>query len=116
LPATDVVRGYALDTLDLAEQSPPVESEGARERGAKMADTVYGYGLGTRLAQRESGNLFNDETIEQLFANIWTRPGLSVRDRRLLVIGATAAIGGRPDLIKIQALGGLENKEFTPEQ
>lgn len=116
MPSTDVVRGYALDTLDLSEQSPPIESEDARERGAKMADTVYGYGIGTRLAQREPGNLFNDETIEQLFANIWTRPGLSIRDRRLLVIGVTAAIGGRPDLIKIQALGGLANKEFTAEQ
>ncbi|MCW2685348.1 MAG: hypothetical protein JWR37_238 [Mycobacterium sp.] len=54
-------------------------------------------------------------TFDHLFGEIWSRPGLSVRDRRLLVIGATAAIG-RADLIEIQVTGALVNKELTEEE
>ncbi|MCU1686957.1 MAG: hypothetical protein JWQ81_7696 [Amycolatopsis sp.] len=54
-------------------------------------------------------------TFDHLFGEIWSRPGLSVRDRRLLVIGATAAIG-RADLIRIQVTGALVNKELTGDE
>jgi 4-carboxymuconolactone decarboxylase len=38
-----------------------------------------------------------------------------MRDRRLLVIGATAMLG-RDDLIETQVKGGILNGEFTDEQ
>ena len=44
---------------------------------------------------------FPSKTAEILFGEIWNRPQLSIRDRRLLVIGATAMLG-RADLIEQQ--------------
>ena len=40
---------------------------------------------------------------------------MSIRDRRLLVIGATAMLG-RPDLIETQVRGAIVNAELNPEQ
>ena len=56
---------------------------------------------------------FPSKTAEILFGEIWSRPQLSIRDRRLLVIGATAMLG-RADLIEQQVAGALLNKELTP--
>jgi 4-carboxymuconolactone decarboxylase len=53
--------------------------------------------------------------VNHLFGDIWNRPGLSIRDRRLLVIGATAMMG-RDDLIEIQVKGAILNGELTDEQ
>ena len=82
--------------------------------GAGIMDAVYGPGFSTCLPAHDRDPWLLD-TVEHLFADIWSRPGLSIRDRRLLVLGATAAIG-REDLIRIQARGGLANEEFTTEQ
>lgn len=54
-------------------------------------------------------------TVDHLFGEVWGRPGSSIRDRRLLVIGATAALG-RADLIETQVRGALINNEPTVEQ
>ena len=32
------------------------------------------------------GDTFLDATVEHLFADVWARPGLSVRDRRLITL------------------------------
>lgn len=82
--------------------------------GSSMMDAVYGDGFSKRLPQEDQKPFLLD-TVEHLFADIWSRPGLSVRDRRLLVIGATAALG-RSDLIRIQTLGGLRNGELDETQ
>ena len=42
-------------------------------------------------------------------------PGLSVRDRRLMVFGIAASLG-RADLIEVQLLGALRNGEIEPAQ
>ncbi|PPF87297.1 hypothetical protein C5E07_16705 [Pseudoclavibacter sp. RFBJ3] len=86
----------------------------AWEDGTRVMDAVYGAGFSQRLPEEGRTPLLRD-TVEHLFADIWSRPGLSIRDRRLLVLGATAALG-RADLIRIQALGGLRNGEFDAEQ
>jgi 4-carboxymuconolactone decarboxylase len=54
-------------------------------------------------------------TADHLFADIWTRPGLSVRDRRLLLIGAITA-QGQSDVAKIQINAALHNEELTEQQ
>jgi alkylhydroperoxidase/carboxymuconolactone decarboxylase family protein YurZ len=79
--------------------------------GCKMMREVYGKDQPS--PQMKLGlSPWTDETVGHLFADIWSRPGLSVRDRRLLVIGATAALG-RADLIEIQVNGALENGELN---
>lgn len=117
MPAIDAAREKAYDTLDMEMPVPSTdtEHEESRTRGTQMADLVYGNGLGTRMANHNSDSLYNNFTLDHLFADVWSRPDLSIKDRRLLVMGVTAALG-RADLIKIQARGALENKELTPEQ
>jgi 4-carboxymuconolactone decarboxylase len=84
-----------------------------RRQGLKVMDEVYGAGFADTLPS-EYTPVF-EKTVEHLFGEIWNRPGLSVRDRRLLVIGATAALG-RADLIEIQVRGALANRELSAEE
>jgi 4-carboxymuconolactone decarboxylase len=79
--------------------------------GLKTMDAVYGPGFSKTMP--DVSNPMLKDTIDHLFGEIWSRPGLSIRDRRLLVIGATAALG-RADLIEIQARGALQNDELSP--
>lgn len=58
---------------------------------------------------------FYGMTVEHLFAEIWTRPGLSNRDRRLLLIGALAG-SGQEDVLDIQIPAALANSELTPDE
>jgi 4-carboxymuconolactone decarboxylase len=81
-----------------------------RQSGLDTMDAVYGEGFSARISP--PGTPFLEETVTHLFADVWARPGLSIRDRRLLVIGATAALG-RSDLIRIQATGALTNGELS---
>jgi alkylhydroperoxidase/carboxymuconolactone decarboxylase family protein YurZ len=73
------------------------------ERGTAMLEQVYGPALGAALAAMPPSP-FNEETVNNLFAQVWSRPHLSVRDRRLLVLGATAMMG-RADLVATQVRG-----------
>lgn len=81
--------------------------------GLTMMNEVYGPGFTDNLPAEYIPIL--RDTIGHLFGEIWSRPGLSVRDRRLLVIGATAALG-RADLIEIQVRGALINGELSAEE
>jgi 4-carboxymuconolactone decarboxylase len=80
-----------------------------RQRGLEKMAEVYGWevkdGPGDHFAA----------TVDHLFADIWSRPALSVRDRRLLLLGALTA-QGLDDVAEIQVQGALSNEEFTPEQ
>lgn len=53
-------------------------------------------------------------TVEHLFGDIWQRPGLSMRDRRLLLIGLLVGTGAF-DVIPIQLGGALANDELDAE-
>ncbi len=86
-------------------------TEEAFASGCKMMGEIYGKDFSSPQAKLGQSP-FMDETAGHLFADIWSRPGLSVRDRRLLVIGATAALG-RADLIEVQVKGALENGELN---
>ncbi|WP_067847237.1 carboxymuconolactone decarboxylase family protein [Nocardia lijiangensis] len=84
-------------------------SDTVRQRGlAKMAE-VYGTEF-----QDYPGDHFA-MTADHLFANVWSRPGLTVRDRRLLLLGALTA-QGLMDTAGIQIGAALRNGELTEEQ
>jgi 4-carboxymuconolactone decarboxylase len=51
-------------------------------------------------------------TVDHLFGSIWTRPGLSMRDRRMAVIAVLTA-QGQSDLLEIQVNAVLHNEEMT---
>ena len=77
-----------------------------RQRGLETMASVYGWphvGDGP-------GDFFG-YTVEHLFAEIWNRPGLSFRDRRLLLIGLLVG-RGLHDVVGIQVEAALGNGEL----
>src|SRR5690554_3395241 len=90
------------------------ETDALLAKGLEMMDKVYGPGV-AEMVTATAHLPFPGETVRHQFAEIWSRPGLSIRDRRLLVFGATAMLG-RSDLIEIQVLGALRNGELDDEQ
>jgi 3-hydroxyisobutyrate dehydrogenase-like beta-hydroxyacid dehydrogenase/alkylhydroperoxidase/carboxymuconolactone decarboxylase family protein YurZ len=81
-----------------------------RQRGLDMMRQVYGFDLKDR-----PGDFFA-LTVDHLFADVWTRPGLSLRDRRLLLLGMLAAQGGLEDIGEIQVRAALRNGELGPDE
>src|SRR3546814_17021381 len=92
-------------------------SEDSNDRWAKGLDVVdQVYGPGSREMMKGSEDFpFVAETVNHVFGDIWAMPGLSIRDKRLLVIGATTMLG-RPDLIEVQVGGAIANDELTDAQ
>ncbi len=84
------------------------------QKGCEAIDRVYGAGYSEMMEPFKDGR-FNQEIVTNLFGNLWADEALSIRDKRLMVLGATAMLG-RPDLVETQMLGALENGEFTEDQ
>ncbi|WP_418060376.1 carboxymuconolactone decarboxylase family protein [Pimelobacter simplex] len=66
-----------------------------RARGLRKMEQVYGFDM-----TDGTGDFFR-YTADHLFADIWERPGLTDRDRRLLLIGMLAGQGAA-DVLGIQ--------------
>ena len=66
-----------------------------RARGLRKMEEVYGFDM-----TDGTGDFFA-YTADHLFADIWSRPGLSDRDRRLLLIGLLSGQGAA-DVLGIQ--------------
>lgn len=79
------------------------------ERGRDMMRRVYGWDM-----PDPPGDFFAI-TRDHLFADIWTRPGLDIAQRRLLLIGMLAATG-RFDVLDIQLAAALELGELDAAQ
>jgi 4-carboxymuconolactone decarboxylase len=70
---------------------------------------VYGWEV-----QDGPGDFFG-VTVDHLFADIWSRPGLGLRDRRLLLIGMLAG-QGLTDVAEIQIGAALGNDELDADE
>ncbi|HEV2369636.1 MAG TPA: carboxymuconolactone decarboxylase family protein [Acidimicrobiales bacterium] len=81
-----------------------------RAAGRARMEEVYGFSIDPD----ELANPFHAFTVDHLFGNVWSRPGLDVRDRRLLTIGVLAAMG-RDDLLEVQFESALRRGELTAE-
>ena len=82
------------------------------QRGAEMLKKVY---AGDVVVPPRGAMAFSDLMLESLFAEVWTREQLSMRDRRLILLGAIGALGEK-DTFAIQARAALKNSELTEEQ
>lgn len=78
-----------------------------RRKGLEKMNEVYGWEM-----PNIEGDPFFDLTVDHLFGNIWTRPGLSMRDKRLMTLTVVTAVGNA-DLAEIQANAALANGEIT---
>ena len=66
-----------------------------RRRGLERMEEVYGFEM------TDGAGDFFAITADHLFADIWNRPGLTDRDRRLLLIGLLAG-SNQTDVLTIQ--------------
>lgn len=82
-----------------------------RKKGLEMLQRVY---AGDVVAPPE-GNVFTDIMLEQVFAEVWSRDVLSIRDRRILLLGIIAE-KGEPMTFGIQVKAALKNGELTPAE
>jgi 4-carboxymuconolactone decarboxylase len=87
-----------------------VSSDDRRQQGLQKMNEVYGWEM-----PDIQGDPYFDLTVEHLFGTIWTRPGLSMRDKRLLTLAAVTAVGNS-DLAEIQVNAALHNGEITAEE
>jgi len=83
-----------------------------RQRGIETMKKVY---AGDVVTPPAGVMAFSDLMLEQLFAEVWTRETLSIKERRLVLLGIIGALGER-DTFQIQAKAALKNGELTPEQ
>ena len=88
------------------------EGSARRQAGVEKIKEVYAGDIAT---PPPGASTFADIMLEQLFAEVWTRDVLSMRDRRLLLLGAIAALG-EPMTFSIQAKAAIKNAELTPDQ
>jgi 4-carboxymuconolactone decarboxylase len=83
----------------------------SRARGMAKMQEVYGFSVDPD----QIAGPYVDFTVDHLFGEVWTRPELDIRDRRLMTIGVLAALG-QPQLLEIQFNSALDRDEFTEEQ
>jgi 4-carboxymuconolactone decarboxylase len=76
-----------------------------RRRGLERMEEVYGFDMSDG-----EGDFFR-YTADHLFADIWNRPGLSDRDRRLLLIGLLTGTGAH-DVLTIQVPAALSSGDL----
>ena len=80
-----------------------------RRRGLERMEEVYDFEM------TDGAGDFFGYTADHLFAEIWNRPGLSDRDRRLLLIGLLAGTGGH-DVLTIQIPAAYAKGELTEDE
>ena len=80
-----------------------------RRRGLEKMEQVYGFDM------TDGDGDFFGYTADHLFADIWNRPGLTDRDRRLLLIGLLAG-SNQHDVLTIQIPAALAAGELDEQQ
>jgi len=85
------------------------ELDETRRRGLETMEAVYGFDMS------DGPGDFFAYTADHLFADIWNRPGLTMRDRRLLLIGMLAGRGAT-DVLSIQIPAAHQNGELDDQE
>lgn len=78
-----------------------------RERGKDLMRQVYGWDF-------EPTKEFERQTVDHLFGTIWDQGKLSVRDRRLVLIGLAAG-SGLEDVAGLQLDAAVEKGELDAD-
>jgi 4-carboxymuconolactone decarboxylase len=80
-----------------------------RRKGLEKMNEVYGWEMPDM-----PGDYFA-LTADHLFGTIWSRPGLSMREKRMMTLTCVTALG-ITDLAEIQVNAALHNGELTEEE
>ncbi|HME71312.1 MAG TPA: carboxymuconolactone decarboxylase family protein [Myxococcota bacterium] len=78
-----------------------------RERGVAAFERVMGF-----KPPALPGDVFLDATLDHLFADVWTRPGLSVRDRRIVTLTVLICLGHEATL-KLHLSAAIRTGQLT---
>jgi 3-hydroxyisobutyrate dehydrogenase-like beta-hydroxyacid dehydrogenase/alkylhydroperoxidase/carboxymuconolactone decarboxylase family protein YurZ len=114
VPITDLVRPRMAQVYGGELDGPMPEDN--RLRGRAMMDRTYGPGFNEFVSDEQADAVASvGGTIDYLFPQVWARPHLTLRDRRLLVLGVTTMLG-RQDLLETQLRGAVTNGELTAAQ
>ncbi|KWX68962.1 carboxymuconolactone decarboxylase family protein [Mycobacterium sp. NAZ190054] len=81
-----------------------------RRKGLEKMNEVYGWEM-----PNIEGDPYFDLTVDHLFGTIWTKPGLSMRDKRLMTLSVVTALGLQ-DLAEVQVNAALLNEELTEDE
>ncbi len=94
----------------MAERKSKVKRSKAYEAGLAMRKKVLGtdYVENSLRNAGEFGAPFQDMSTEFAWGSVWTRPGLSLRDRSLVTLAQCIALN-RPNEVKIHLRGALRN-------
>ena len=84
-------------------------TDDSRARGLEKMNEVYGWDM-----QDQPGDFFG-LTVEHLFGTIWQRDGLSLRDRRLLLIGLLLG-HGTYEMLDIQIDSALRVGDISADE
>jgi 4-carboxymuconolactone decarboxylase len=82
-----------------------------RSTGMQKMQEVYNFSVDPEAVEGD----FVAYTVDHLFGDVWSRPGLEVLQRRLLTIGVLAALG-RTELLDVQFQSALDNGELDEGQ
>ena len=80
------------------------------DRGAAVLHQLFGF----RPTPEQATDDFARLTIEHLFGDVWSRPGLALRDRSLATVAALTVLGREPELR--QHLGGALRLGITRDE
>jgi 4-carboxymuconolactone decarboxylase len=80
-----------------------------RRKGLEKMNEVYAWEM-----PDVPGEFFS-LTVEHLFGRIWTRPGLSMRDRRMMLLAVLTTLN-QDELLEVQVNAILQNGELTREE
>jgi 4-carboxymuconolactone decarboxylase len=81
-----------------------------RKKGLEKMNEVYGWQM-----PNIEGDEYFDLTVDHLFGTIWTRPGLSMRDKRIMTLTVVTALG-ISDLAEIQVNAALQSGELSEDE
>ena len=97
----------------MTESSGEIDEDRAdrRKRGLARMNEVYNFDY----VDSDLSGKFIDATLEHLFADIWSRPALSDRDRRLMTLGVVSALG-QAEPMEVIFKAALQYGELTAEQ
>jgi 4-carboxymuconolactone decarboxylase len=81
-----------------------------RKKGLAKMNEVYSWEM-----PNVEGDPYFDLTVDHLFGTIWSRPGLSMRDKRIMTLSIVTSMGLQ-DLAEVQVNAALANEELTEDE